>query len=79
MSRLAQSFSLSGMPKTEIIWEPDYETKVGWYLRIDPDPESGSPICDAIIDRIINNAYEILVDGKHSMHECYGLKAEDLE
>lgn len=35
-----------------------FETE-GWYSCIDPDPESGSPICDAIMDRVINNAYNI--------------------
>lgn len=43
-----------------------FETK-GWYSRIDPDAESSSPICEAIMDRVIHNAYEILVDGKHSI------------
>ena len=35
----------------------------GWYSRIDPDPEFGSPICEAIMARVIHTAYEILVDG----------------
>ena len=51
----------------------------GWYSRIDPDPESDSPICEAIMDRVIHNAYEILVGGKQSMRERYGLKAEEIE
>lgn len=55
-----------------------FETN-GWYSRIDPDPESDSPICEAIMDRVIHNAYEILVDGKQSMRERYGLKAEEIE
>lgn len=47
----------------------------GWYSRIDPDPESGSQICEAIMDRVIHNAYEILVDGK----ERHELKVEVIE
>ena len=50
----------------------------GLYFRIDPDPESDSPICEAIMDRVIHNAYEILVDGQQSMRERHGLKAEVL-
>ena len=55
-----------------------FETE-GWYSRIDPEPESGSPICEAIMDRVTHNAYNILVDGEKSMRERYGLKAEELE
>ena len=55
-----------------------FETE-GWYSRIDPDPESGSPICEAIMDRVTHNAYNILVDGEKSMRERYGLKEEELE
>lgn len=48
----------------------------GWYSRIDPDPESQSPICDSIMDRVIHNAYQILVDGDKSMRERHGLQLE---
>jgi len=51
-----------------------YET-AGWYERINPDPEQDSPVADAIMDRIINNAYVVSVDGKISMRERHGIKA----
>ena len=47
----------------------------GWYTRIDPNPESDSPVSEAIMDRIIHNSYEIMVEGRVSMRERKGLKA----
>lgn len=47
----------------------------GWYTRIDPNPESGRPVSEAIMDRIIHNSYEIMVEGRISMRERKGLKA----
>ena len=47
----------------------------GWYTRIDRNPESDTPVSEAIMDRIIHNAYEVLVDGRVSMRERKGLKA----
>lgn len=51
----------------------------GWYTRIDPDPESQSPISEAIMDRIIHNSYEIMVERRVSMRERKGIRAASLK
>ena len=48
----------------------------GWYERINTDPAQDSPISDAIMDRIVHNAYTVSVEGKVSMRERYGLAAQ---
>ena len=55
-----------------------FETE-GWYKRVNPDPENDSPISEAIMDRIVHNAYQILVDGNTSMRERHGMKSGEIE
>lgn len=59
-----------------MIFCTQYEN-LGWYSRINPDPENDSPISEAIMDRIIHNAYEVTIEGKISMRQRHGLNAPE--
>ena len=61
-------------PSRSMILCTQYEPE-GWYRRINPDPESDSPISEAIMDRIIHNAYDVTVAGRISMRERHGLNS----
>ncbi len=63
-------------PNRSMILCTQYEPE-GWYRRINPDPESDSPISEAIMDRIIHNAFDVTVGGKISMRERHGLITSD--
>lgn len=56
-----------------MIFCTQYETE-GWYRRINPDPDSDSPISEAIMDRIVHNAHQVMVGGRISMRERHGLR-----
>jgi len=51
-----------------------YSSK-GWYARL--GTEDDSPVVEAILDRVLHNAYEIRIEGDISMRERHGLKARE--
>lgn len=61
--------------KRSMIFCTQYEPE-GWHERINPDPDSESPISEAIVDWIIHNSFIMPIDGKIYMRERYGVSSE---
>ena len=46
-----------------------------WYSRISPEAQDGSPISEAIMDRIVHRSYLVDMKGAVSMRQRHGLQA----
>lgn len=49
----------------------------GWFTRIGSDEDT--ILSDAIVDRIIPNSYQIMIEGKMSMRERYGIHKSQVD